>query len=102
MQLKLPALTKLAKASPEANEIRSCNTDSEPHSRFRHIIYPVLVQPEAMWLIVAVHQMNNILSLSSMTDRLLQFFGRVIGSHDVVGELGEDSRLFVLSQWTHI
>lgn len=63
MELEFSAFAEFSKASAETDEIWSCDGDAQTHRRFGGIVDLVLVQPEAIWLVFAVDEVDEVLAL---------------------------------------
>jgi hypothetical protein len=66
MQHELPALRKLADARPETDKVPPRDGQTQAHGRLRHIEYPVLVQPEAVRLVRALDEVDDVFALCAV------------------------------------
>lgn len=63
MKLEFSGFAEFPKASAESDEIRTCDRDGQTHGRFRDIVDLVLVQSEAVWLVLAIDEVDEIPAL---------------------------------------
>lgn len=63
VQLEFSAFAEFSEAGTKGDEIRSCDRDAQTHRGFRDIVDLVLVQPEAIGLVLAVDEVDKILAL---------------------------------------
>lgn len=63
VQLEFSAFAEFSEAGTKGDEICSCDRDAQTHRGFRDIVDLVLVQPEAIGLVLAVDEVDKILAL---------------------------------------
>lgn len=63
MELEFSGFAKFSKASAKTDEVWSCDGDAQTHRGFGRIVDLVLVQPEAIGLVLAVDEVDEILAL---------------------------------------
>lgn len=76
MELEFAAFAEFSEAGAKGDEVRSCDGDAQTHRGFRDIVDLVLVQPEAIGLILAVDEVDEVLALCV---KLWQADGRECG-----------------------
>jgi len=69
VKLELAAFAELSKACAQTDKIRPRHANGKSHSRFGNIINPIFVEPEAVWFVVSIHKVNNVLALLWPTSR---------------------------------
>jgi hypothetical protein len=63
VELEFAAFAEFSEAGTKGDEVCSCDRDAQTHRGFRHIVDLVLVQPEAIGLVLAVDEVDKILAL---------------------------------------
>ncbi len=64
MELELSALCEFAETRPEADEIWSCNRDSQTHGGLGHVEDAVFLEAETVGFILSVNEMDQVFTLS--------------------------------------
>ena len=63
MELELAALGEFAEARSEADEVWSCDGDSQTHGGLGDVVDAVAVQAEAVRLVLAVDELDEVAAL---------------------------------------
>jgi hypothetical protein len=82
VELEFAAFAEFSEAGTKGDEVCSCDRDAQTHRGFRHIVDLVLVQPEAIGLVLAVDEVDKILA-------------------NVICEFRKDGFALVLGERTH-
>lgn len=63
VKLEFTAFAEFTEGGAKGDEVRSCDRDAQTHGGFRDIVDLVLVQPEAIGLVLAIDEVDKILAL---------------------------------------
>jgi len=75
VQFEFAAFAEFSKACSEANEVWTSHRDAKSHRRLGNIVDSIFLQPEAIGLIRAVDEMDQILSLWARKSSLAHLRG---------------------------
>jgi len=66
VKLEFTAFAEFTEAGAKGDEVGSCDRDAQTHRGLRDIVDLVLVQPEAIGLVLAVDEVDKVLALWMM------------------------------------
>ena len=78
MEFELAALGELAKAGPEADEVDARNVRGLAHEGVAHVVHTVLLEPEAVLLVLPLDKKLDVLPNATITREMNIFIVVVV------------------------